>query len=81
MSNSMTLWTVARQALLSMELTRPECWSGLPCPAPGDLPDPGFEPLSLMSPALTGGFFTTGITWAQEAQSPLFKLSLNFGDL
>ena len=33
--------------------------SGLPCPPPGDLPNPGIEPASLMSPALTGGFFTT----------------------
>ena len=30
---------------------------GLPCPSPGDLPDPGIEPMSLMSPALAGGFF------------------------
>ena len=35
----------------------------LPCPPPGDLPDPGIEPASLMSPALAGGFFTTGTTW------------------
>ena len=34
-------------------------WSELPCPAPGDLPDPGIKPLSLMSPALTFMFFTT----------------------
>ena len=37
-------------------------WSELPCPAPGDLPDPGIKPLSLMCPALAGGFFTTGAT-------------------
>ena len=48
------------------------------CPPPGDLPNPGFEPLSLISPALTGGFFTAGTTWAQEAHSSLFKLSPNF---
>ena len=30
---------------------------------PGDLPDPGMEPVSLTSPALAGGFFTTGATW------------------
>ena len=36
-----------------------EYWSGLPCPPPGDLPDPGIEPGSLMSLALAGGFFTT----------------------
>ena len=55
-----TPWTVARQAPLSMEFSRQEYWSGLPCPPPGDLPNPGTEPVSLMSPALAGGFFTTG---------------------
>ena len=38
-------------------------WSGLLCPPPGDLPDPGIEPESLGSPALAGGFFTTSTTW------------------
>ena len=33
------------------------------CPPPGDLPDPGIKPASLMSPALAGGFFTTSATW------------------
>ena len=46
---SATLWTVARQAPLSMEFSRPEDWSGLPCPPPGSLPLPGMEP---ESPAL-----------------------------
>ena len=55
--------TIARQAPLSMEFSRQEYWSGLPCPSPGDLPDPGIEPASLMSPALAGGFFTSSITW------------------
>ena len=40
-----------------------EYWSGLPCPPPEDLPDPGIEPTSLMSPALAGGFFTISATW------------------
>ena len=39
--------------------SRQEYWSGLPCPPPGDLPKLGIEPVSLMSPALAGGFFTT----------------------
>ena len=39
-----TPWTVAYQAPLSMGLSRQECWSGLPFPSPGDLPDPGIEP-------------------------------------
>ena len=54
-----TLWTVALQAPLSMEFSRQEYWSGLPFPPAGDLPDPGVEPRSLVSPALAGGFFTT----------------------
>ena len=32
-------------------------------PSPGDLPDPGIQPTSLMSPALACGFFTTSATW------------------
>ena len=54
-----TSWTVAHQASLSLGFSRQEYWSGLPCPAPGDRPDPGTEPASLMSPALAGVFFTT----------------------
>ena len=46
-----TPWTVARQALLSMALSRQEYWSGLPCPPPGDLPDPGIEPMTPVAPA------------------------------
>jgi len=57
-----TLWTVTRQAPLSMGFCRQEYWSGLPCPPPGDLPDPGLEPPPLMSPALAGGFFTISTT-------------------
>ena len=44
-------------------------WSGLPCPSPGDLPNPGIEAKFLMSHALAGGFFTTSTTW--EAYWPL----------
>ena len=39
-----TLWTVAHQGPLPMEFSRQEYWSGLPCPPPGDLPDPGIKP-------------------------------------
>jgi len=39
-----------------------EYWNGLSCPPPGDLPDPGIEPMSLISPALAGKFFTTSAT-------------------
>ena len=51
---------------LSTGLSRQKYWSGLPCPSPGDLPNPGIKPVSLMSPALAGRFFTTSATW--EAQ-------------
>jgi len=57
------LWTVTHQTPLSMGFSRQEYWSGLPCPPPGDLPDPGIEPASLV---LVGGFFIMNATW--EAQ-------------
>ena len=57
-----TLWTVVCQASLSMRFSRQEYWSGLSCPPPGDLPDPGIELVTLMSPALAVGFFTTSAT-------------------
>ena len=50
-----TWWTLACKAPLSMGFSRQEYWSRLPCPPPGDLPNPGTEPAS---PALAGGFFT-----------------------
>ena len=57
-----TLWTKAHQTPLSMGFSRQEYWSGLPCPPPGDLPNPGTELTSLMSPALAGVFFNTSAT-------------------
>ena len=57
-----TLWTVACQAPLSMILQK-ECYSGIPCPPPGDLPNPGVKPMSLMSPPLAGGFFANSANW------------------
>ena len=54
-----TLWTIAHEFPLSMGFSRRECWSGLPFPPPGDLPDPGMEPVSPASPTSTGKFFTT----------------------
>ena len=58
-----TLWTVALQAPLSMVFSRQEYWSGLPWPSPGDLPDPGIEPVCLKLPALAGMSFTTSTAW------------------
>lgn len=60
-------WTVACQALLSMEFPRQEYWSGLPFPPPGDLPDSGVKPMSLVSSVLAGGFFTISTTWEDHA--------------
>ena len=53
------------QAFLSMGFSKQEYWGGLPCLPPGYLADPGIKPVSLMSPTLTGMFFTTSST--QEA--------------
>ena len=50
-------WTVACQAPLSVGFSRQESWHGLPCPPPGDLPDPGIESWSPVSPTLAEGLF------------------------
>ena len=72
-----TPWTVARQAPLSMGFSRQEYWSGLLCPPPEDLPDPGIKSVSLTSPALAGGFFTARATWeVQSLQHTLTFLSI-----
>ena len=52
-----------RQPPLSMGSSRQECCSAWPCVPPGALPNPGIEPVSLMSPALAERSFITGITW------------------
>ena len=62
---------------LSMGFSRQEYWSGLPCPPPGDLSDPGIEPVTLTSPA--GGFFTTSIIW--EAHSIYSKANFPQHDI
>ena len=68
-----TLWTIACQAPLSMGFSQQEYWSGLLCPPPGDLPKLGIKPVSLMSPALVGGFFATSTTW--EASLIIYMIS------
>ena len=52
-----TPWTVAHQAPLSVGFPRQEHWSGMSFLSPGDLPNPGIKPTSLVSPALAGRFF------------------------
>ena len=63
LSNFVTPWTVAHQALPSMGFPRQKYWTGLPFPSPGDLPDPGIELTSTVSPAMAGGLFYYCATW------------------
>ena len=56
-------WAIARPDALSMEFYRQDYWSGLPFPTPGNIPNPGVEPMSLVSPTLAGGFLTNCTTW------------------
>ena len=55
----MTSWTLARQVPLSVKFSRPEYWSELSFPTPGDLSDPGIKPIPPESPVLAGRLFTT----------------------
>ena len=55
--------TAAYQAPLSMGFSRQNYWRALPSPPPGDLPDLGIKPASLMCPALADRFFTTSVAW------------------
>ena len=73
-----TAWTVACQVPLSMGFSRQEYWSGLPFLPPGDLPNPGIEPTSSASPALAGGFFTTGATWEAHKEHIFHSKELGF---
>ena len=64
----------------TMGFSRQEYCSGLPCPPPGDHPDPGIKPTSLMSPALAGGPLTTSTTWEVLA-SPLCHIPNHTGHI
>ena len=70
-SDSATPWTVVCQAPLSMEFSRREYWSGLPCLSPGDLPNPGIEPVSPVSPALQADSLLLS-----HRESPLLYVSM-----
>ena len=79
-----TPWTVVCWASLFMGFSKREYWSGWPCPPLGDLPNPGIEPISLMFPALVGGFFTTNATCKAPSRVQLpsiFKCSLHFSNV
>ena len=62
--------TKAHQTPLSMGSSRQEYWSGWPFPSPGDLTDPGIDSVSLMPPALAGGYFATSATWEAPTLKP-----------
>ena len=72
-----TLWTVTHQAPLSMGFAGQEYSTGLPCPPPGDLPGSGIKPVSLTSPALAGGLFSSAwellLCWGQVGSNSLTK--------
>ena len=57
------LWPYGLLVPLSMGFSSKEYWSGLPCPPPGVLLDPGIKPTCLMFRALTSRFFTSSTTW------------------
>ena len=69
---SVAPWTAACQAPLSMGFSSQKYWSGLPGSPPGDPPDPGIEPMSLTSPALADGVFTTSAMWKAPVGSHMF---------
>ena len=62
-----TPWTIVHQVPLSMGFSRQEYWCSLPCSPLGDPPDLGIEPMSPVSSALAGGFFTSSTTWKAAA--------------
>ena len=59
----LTLWTLVLQVPLSMGFSRQEYWNGFSCPPPGESSQPRIEPISLISLAVAGGFFTPRVTW------------------
>ena len=66
------LWTVSLQAPLSMEFSKQDYWSGLPCPTPGDLPDPEIKPTSLTFLTLASRLFSTSARWEDPYMAPVY---------
>ena len=58
-----TLWNIVLLAPTSIGFSRQEYWRGMPCPPPGNLPNPGIKLTPLTSPALAGRFLTTSATY------------------
>ena len=73
-----TPWTEPARLCLSMGFSRQEYWSGLPCPPPGDLPNPGIEPVF---PALAGRFFTADPAGKPREDEGITDVFLYFGEL
>ena len=65
---------IVYQAPLSMGFSRQEYWSGLPCPLPGNLPNPGIQ-RCLMSPAFASRFFTT---WEAPLPRPTYRINTHY---
>ena len=73
-----TLWTVACQGPLSMRFSRQEYWSGLPCPPPGDLPNPGVEPTSPVAPGLQVDSLLLGHQGSPSVSTDLSILDISY---
>ena len=73
-----TPWTVAHQDPLTMGFPRQEYQSGLPFPPPGDLPNPGIKPASLISPTLAGWLFTSSTTWEAQSSNAVWQIISKF---
>ena len=78
--DSVTPWIVDCQAPLSMEISRQECWIGLPCPLPKDLPNPGIELTSPVSPALQADSLPAEPSRKPGQEHRKFKLCLGGSD-
>ena len=76
----MTAWIIGHQSPLYMEFYGHGYWGGLPFPTPGDLPDPGTEPMSFVFPALASVFFATTPTW-KPIISLIYLNEFSFGFL
>ena len=63
---------------LSIGFSKQKYWSGLPCPPPGDLPDPEIKPESLISPEFASGFFTT--KYLLQCSSNIWKITTELGN-
>ena len=76
----MTAWIIGHQSPLYMEFYGHGYWGGLPFPTPGDLPDPGTEPMSFVFPALASVFFATTPSW-KPIISLIYLNEFSFGFL